>query len=117
VRLPELRPGRPVHHGLAPQVEFHQGDAGAQQHSIADGGAGPTLLDDARDAVAGDVAELRDLLERIGSDEWYPQRDPATGEYDVDNIRSTDWLIDQIVYRLYGLTDDEVRTVEEAFSR
>jgi hypothetical protein len=50
VRLPELRPGRPVHHGLAPRVEFHQGDAGAQQHSVTHGGA-----DGAAVAVHADV--------------------------------------------------------------
>lgn len=32
----------------------------------------------------------------------------------VDRIEATDKLIDQIVYRLYGLTDEEIRIVEEA---
>jgi hypothetical protein len=41
-----------------------------------------------------------------------PERHAETGEYDADSIRSTDWLIDQIVYRLYGLTEEEVRVVE-----
>ena len=27
---------------------------------------------------------------------------------------STDWLIDQVVYRLYGLTEEEIRIVEGA---
>ncbi len=75
-------------------------------------GADPALLDDAWDAAQANVAALRDVLQRIGSGAWYPRRDPATGAYDVDNIRSTDWLIDQIVYRLYGLSEDEVRVVE-----
>jgi len=75
-------------------------------------GADPALLDEAWEAVEDDVAALRDVLERIGSDDWYPQRDPETGEYDVEGIRSTDWLIDQIVYRLYGLTEEEIRVVE-----
>jgi len=31
-------------------------------------------------------------------------------------LQKTDWLIDQIVYRLYGLTNEEVAIVEESFS-
>jgi hypothetical protein len=30
----------------------------------------------------------------------------------VRRIAATDWLIDQVVYRLYGLTADEVAVVE-----
>ncbi len=75
-------------------------------------GADPALLDEAWEAVKDDVAALRDILERIGSGDWYPRRDSEMGEYDVDNIRSTDWLIDQIVYRLYGLSEGETRIVE-----
>ncbi|MCK4284088.1 MAG: hypothetical protein KAX44_07200, partial [Candidatus Brocadiae bacterium] len=66
-------------------------------------GADPALLDEVHPAIEDDLLRLRDVLERIGSDEWYPHRDPETGEYDADGIRSTDWLIDQVVYRLYGL--------------
>jgi len=29
-----------------------------------------------------------------------------------ENLRKTDWLIDQIVYRLYGLTEEEIKIVE-----
>lgn len=29
-------------------------------------------------------------------------------------IDATDWQIDQLVYELYGLTDEEIRIVEEA---
>jgi hypothetical protein len=29
-----------------------------------------------------------------------------------DQLQRTDWLIDQVVYRLYGLTEDEQRIVE-----
>jgi len=29
-----------------------------------------------------------------------------------DRLAKTDWLIDQVVYRLYGLTDDDIATVE-----
>ena len=29
-----------------------------------------------------------------------------------EKIEKTDWLIDQIVYKLYGLTDDEIKVVE-----
>ncbi len=31
-------------------------------------------------------------------------------------IESTDSLIDQIVYKLYGLTDDEIKIVEGSIS-
>ncbi len=75
-------------------------------------GADPALLDEAWEAMADDIAALRDVLARIGSGDWYPERNPETGEYAVDGIRSTDWLIDQVVYRLYGLTEEEVRVVE-----
>jgi len=27
-------------------------------------------------------------------------------------LQKTDWLIDQIVYKLYGLTDEEIKIVE-----
>lgn len=29
-------------------------------------------------------------------------------------LAATDWLIDQLVYRLYGLTEEEIRIVEGA---
>jgi hypothetical protein len=29
-----------------------------------------------------------------------------------EKLRKTDWLIDQIVYKLYGLTEEEIRIVE-----
>ncbi|MFQ6088953.1 MAG: hypothetical protein ACE5K0_08645 [Candidatus Methanofastidiosia archaeon] len=32
----------------------------------------------------------------------------------LERIKATDNLIDQIVYKLYGLTDDEIRIVEES---
>jgi len=32
-------------------------------------------------------------------------------------IERTEWLIDQIVYRLYGLTEEEIRVVEESVGR
>jgi hypothetical protein len=28
--------------------------------------------------------------------------------------RKTDWFIDQIVYKLYGLTEEEIKIVEKA---
>jgi hypothetical protein len=31
-----------------------------------------------------------------------------------DRLAKTDWLIDQVVYRLYGLTEEEIRIVEGA---
>lgn len=30
-----------------------------------------------------------------------------------EKLRKTDWLIDQIVYKLYGLTEEEIRIIEE----
>ncbi|OGW41389.1 MAG: hypothetical protein A2Y97_09500 [Nitrospirae bacterium RBG_13_39_12] len=30
-----------------------------------------------------------------------------------ENLKKTDWLIDQIVYKLYGLTEEEIKIVEE----
>ena len=33
-----------------------------------------------------------------------------------EKLRKTDWLIDQIVYRLYGLTEEEVEIVERSYS-
>ena len=30
-----------------------------------------------------------------------------------EKLRRTDWLIDQIVYKLYGLTEEEIKIVEE----
>jgi hypothetical protein len=30
-----------------------------------------------------------------------------------EKLKNTDWLIDQIVYRLYGLTEEEIKIVEE----
>jgi len=30
----------------------------------------------------------------------------------IERIEKTDWLIDQVVYRLYGLSEEEVRVVE-----
>ena len=30
-----------------------------------------------------------------------------------EKLRKTDWVIDQIVYKLYGLTEDEIKLVED----
>ena len=32
-------------------------------------------------------------------------------------IEKTEWLIDQIVYRLYGVTEEEIRVIEESERR
>ncbi|MCK4458416.1 MAG: Eco57I restriction-modification methylase domain-containing protein [Methanosarcinales archaeon] len=32
----------------------------------------------------------------------------------IERIKKTDWLIDQVVYRLYGLTEEAIRVVEES---
>ncbi len=34
----------------------------------------------------------------------------------MGRIEVTDRLIDQIVYKLYGLTEDEIKIVEESFN-
>ncbi len=41
----------------------------------------------------------------------YRKRPPAYRQL-VQRIESTDWLIDQIMYRLYGLTEEEIGIVE-----
>jgi hypothetical protein len=56
-------------------------------------------------AVAGPVENLSVLL-RV-----YERRAPRYREL-VERIARTDWLIDQIVYRLYGLTGEEIAIVE-----
>jgi hypothetical protein len=35
----------------------------------------------------------------------------------MEKIKRTDELIDAVVYRLYGLTDEEIRIVEEVHER
>ena len=50
--------------------------------------------------VTGQVMGLKELYARIAR----PYND------------STDWLIDQVVYRLYGLTDEEIKIVEDSLS-
>ena len=30
-----------------------------------------------------------------------------------EKLRKTDWLIDQIIYKLYGLTEGEIQLVED----
>ncbi len=35
----------------------------------------------------------------------------------IARIEKTDWFIDQIVYRLCGLTEEEIRVVEESGGR
>ncbi len=43
--------------------------------------------------------------------EIYRQPGPAYGDL-VARLAATDWLIDQIVYALYGLTEEEIEIVE-----
>jgi len=47
--------------------------------------------------------------------EWYKD---SVGKLNplIGRIEATDGLIDQIVYKLYGLTDDEIRIVEGSIS-
>jgi len=56
-------------------------------------------------ALAGKVQGLSDLVD------VYRAHSPAYRAL-LARIEATDWLIDQIVYRLYGLTEDEIAIVE-----
>ena len=56
-------------------------------------------------ALAGSVANLSGL---VGV---YRQHAPAYGRL-VQTLAATDWLIDRIVYQLYGLTEEEINIVE-----
>lgn len=87
--------------------------AAALRHEANSGGARPEMMDKVKKLAAGKMEKLTALLRRIGAEDGYPCRHAETGEYDVDNVVSTDWLIDQIVYRIYGLTEDEIKMVEE----
>ena len=53
------------------------------------------------------------------------QKERLRGEFEVsvdrlrpgiERIEKTDWLIDQVVYRLYGLSEEEIRVVEGVIS-
>jgi len=55
--------------------------------------------------LAGKVRALSDLVS------VYRVHSPAYREL-VARIAATDWLIDQLVYRLYGLTEEEIAIVE-----
>lgn len=56
-------------------------------------------------ALAGSVGNLSDLV-RV-----YRKHHPRYHEL-LDRITRTDSLIDQIVYKLYGLTEEEIAIVE-----
>jgi len=56
-------------------------------------------------ALVGRVPNLSDLVA------VYRAHSPAYREL-VERIEATDWLIDQIVYKLYGLTEEEIAIVE-----
>jgi hypothetical protein len=56
-------------------------------------------------ALVGKVQGLGDLVA------VYRAHSPAYREL-VGRIEATDWLIDQVVYRLYGLTEEEIAVVE-----
>jgi Alw26I/Eco31I/Esp3I family type II restriction m6 adenine DNA methyltransferase len=79
-------------------------------------GADPNILDELREDVEPKLEELIRLLKQIGSGYWYPKRDSKTVGYTpMEEIQSTDWLIDQIIYKLYNLTYDEVKIVDPEF--
>ncbi len=54
------------------------------------------------------VGRVQGLSDLVGV---YRAHSPAYGEL-VARIEATDWLIDQIVYKLYGLDEDEIAIVE-----
>ena len=56
-------------------------------------------------ALVGKVPNLTDLVS------VYRAHSPTYREL-VARIEATDWLIDQIVYKLYGLTEEEIAVVE-----
>jgi hypothetical protein len=64
------------------------------------------------EAFTGFVRELAGSVRRISS--LVDVYQDHAGEYGrlAHQITTTDHLIDQIVYRLYGLTDDEIAIVE-----
>ena len=55
------------------------------------------------------VQQMESLLPRV--EEIYAQNLAQVLPI-KDQLQRTDWLIDQIVYRLYGLTEEEQRVVE-----
>ncbi|MFP4188179.1 MAG: class I SAM-dependent DNA methyltransferase, partial [Halobacteriales archaeon] len=66
-----------------------------------------SLVDRLEDLTLPDVDATRDGLER------YTDVKERADKLD-EKIEKTDALIDEIVYDLYGLTDEEIETVEEA---
>jgi len=66
-----------------------------------------SLVDRLRKLTLPALADVRDGLESY--------RETKERAEDLDaKIRRTDDLIDEIVYELYGLTDEEIEIVEEA---
>lgn len=58
--------------------------------------------------------EASEAMQELGA-MWDEERDAVECAAELDEqIRLTDELIDEIVYELYGLTDEEVAIVEEA---
>nr|WP_267665188.1 restriction endonuclease [Halorubrum yunnanense] len=66
-----------------------------------------SLVDRLRTIELPDVNNVADDLEN------YLQTKERAGEINA-KIKQTDKLIDEIVYGLYGLTDEEIEIVEEA---
>lgn len=58
---------------------------------------------------------LPDLGDVVSGLERYLETKARAEELD-EKIEKTDELIDQIVYELYGLTEEEIEIVEEAVS-
>ena len=90
-------------------------DAPNRDREGAAGPAGQGPLPDGRGSVSGPLPDGR------GSDQMldlHKQLSAAKTSHDKTAIQrqidATDRRIDQLLYELYGLTDDEIRIVEEA---
>ena len=83
--------------------EFHEGDFDALLGAIK-----------ANDKLLGRMAHRSGFQEDLRRE--FDASMAALGPL-KQRIAATDWLIDQIVYRLYGLTPDEVAVVEDRAGR
>ena len=77
-------------------------------HSLDESlGWSETAFRDFAKVLAGKIKHLSDLIE------VYRSHAPAYSEL-VARIAATDWLIDRVVYALYGLTEEEIAIVEDS---
>ncbi|MDY6823897.1 MAG: hypothetical protein SWH68_08935 [Thermodesulfobacteriota bacterium] len=62
---------------------------------------------DRHDRMVALVEQMMDLSQRLNTAKTAPEKEVLTRQ-----IQTTDRQIDQLVYELYGLTDEEVQLVE-----